>query len=197
MIRRCASQGSHICNTIRILQTTNGSLIVIGVGSYLNCEKATMRSVPIVVIGLPQIRGLIRSSIFSQRINILGRHTNGRIIALISGTLNGRKGTREDILDPFQIQNGWFVIDFPSLLVKPAQELAPGIAQSVQITIDILRLNDEGTCLQGRVAYIRAYCSGEINFLHLTKQAPFLALELQRQGLVQSIKSMWRHTPGP
>jgi hypothetical protein len=115
---------------------------------------------------------------------------------LVSGMLNGRKRTREDVLDPFQVQNGWFVIDFPSLLVKPAPELAPGIAQSVQITVEILGLNDAGTCLQGREAYVRAYCSGEIDFPYLTKKAPFIALELQRQGLVQSIKSMWRHTPG-
>ena len=107
---------------------------------------------------------------------------------LVSGTLNGRKGTREDILDPFEVQNGWFVIDFPSLLVKPAQELPPGIAQSVQITIDVLRLNDEGTCLQARVAYVREYCLNEIDFSYLTKKAPFIALELRRQDLVQSIK---------
>ena len=112
---------------------------------------------------------------------------------LVSGTLNGRKGTREDVLDPFQIQNGWFVIDFPSILVKPAQELESNIAQSVQRTIGILRLNDEGTCLQGRQAYIREYCLGEIDFPHLRKKAPFLALELQRQGLVQSIKAMMRY----
>ena len=108
----------------------------------------------------------------------------------MSGTLNGRKGIREDILDPFRIQNGWFVIDFPSLLIKPAQELEPILSQSVQITIDVLRLNDEGTCLQGRWAYVRDYCLGEIDFPHLSKKAPFIALELQRQGMVQKIKSI-------
>ena len=111
---------------------------------------------------------------------------------LVSGTLNGQKGIREDILDPFRIQNGWFVIDFPSLLVKPAQELEPVLYQSVQITIDALRLNDEGTCLQGRWAYIRDYCLSEIHFYHLSKKAPFIALELQRQGLVQKIKAIMR-----
>ena len=64
--------------------------------------------------------------------------------------------------------------------------------QSVQITIDALRLNDEGTCLQGRWAYIRDYCLSEIDFSHLSKKAPFIALELQRQGLVQKIKAIMR-----
>ncbi len=108
----------------------------------------------------------------------------------MSGPLNGRKGIREDILDPFQIQNGWFVIDFPSLFVRPAQGLAPSIAQSVQITIDVLGLNHEGTCLQGREAYLKSYCLGDIDFPYLRTKAPFVAFELQRQGLVQSIKSM-------
>jgi hypothetical protein len=109
---------------------------------------------------------------------------------LVSGTLNGRKGTQDDILDPFHIQNGWFVIDFPSLLVKPAQGLAASIAQSVQRTIDVLALNDEGTCVQGRQAYIRDYCLNYIDFTCLRTKAPFIALELQRQNLVQSIKSI-------
>src|ERR1700689_4415537 len=37
---------------------------------------------------------------------------------LVCATLNGRKGTFEDVLDPFVIQNGWFVIDFPSMLIQ-------------------------------------------------------------------------------
>lgn len=32
---------------------------------------------------------------------------------LVCATLNGRKGVHEDVLDPFEIQDGWFVIDFP------------------------------------------------------------------------------------
>src|SRR2546427_329692 len=32
---------------------------------------------------------------------------------LVCATLNGRKGIHADVLDPFHVQNGWFVIDFP------------------------------------------------------------------------------------
>jgi hypothetical protein len=31
--------------------------------------------------------------------------------------LNARKRTSTDTLDPFKVEDGWFVIDFPSLLV--------------------------------------------------------------------------------
>lgn len=111
-------------------------------------------------------------------------------LRLASGTLNGRKGTREDILDPCNIENGWFVIDFPSLLVKPASDLPPDLLAAVQRTIDVLKLNDEGTCLQGRQGYVKDYCLGQIDFLHLERKAPFVALELRRQNLVSQIKQM-------
>jgi hypothetical protein len=109
---------------------------------------------------------------------------------LVCATLNGRKGTNEDVLDPFHIQNGWFVIDFPSLQIKPAPGLDPGLTESIQKTIDRLRLNNEGTCLKSREAYIKDYCLGCITFTYLRRKAPFLGLELERQNLVTVIKEM-------
>lgn len=116
---------------------------------------------------------------------------------LVCSTLNGRKGNREDILDPFRIQNGWFILNFPSLLVRPSQDLDPSMTQQVQRTINQLGLNDEGTCLKSRVRYIDLYCqylnSNCINgvpFSFLRQEAPFIAMELERQELVESIKDM-------
>jgi hypothetical protein len=59
---------------------------------------------------------------------------------LVCATLNGRKGAFEDVLDPFVIQNGWFIIDFPSMLVKPDSDLDPVLQESVDATI--IRLED-------------------------------------------------------
>lgn len=106
---------------------------------------------------------------------------------LVCGTLNGRKGTRQ-VLDPFQIENGWFVIKFPALLVVPSEELDCVRTQEVQSTIDCLKLNDEGTCLKSRERYVLDYCTGQFPFSHLQREAPFIAAELQRQGLVEEIK---------
>lgn len=111
--------------------------------------------------------------------------TNYRYASL---KFNSRKGT-QTILDPFEIEPDSFVIDFPSLLVKPDSALFPNQKESVRNTIDVLKLNDE-TCVEARRAWVENYCKGEINFGHLQKKAPFIACELERQGLVERIRDV-------
>jgi hypothetical protein len=111
---------------------------------------------------------------------------------LVCATLNGRKGVYEDVLDPFLIQNGWFVIDFPSMLVKPHSDLEPAMAQRVWATIDRLGLNDEGTCLRSRAKWLSDYCSPNgIPFDYLRRHAPFIVAELERQDLAATIREIF------
>jgi hypothetical protein len=109
---------------------------------------------------------------------------------MMCGTLNGRKGESEDVLDPFDSIEGWFVLDFPSLLVKPAPALKPSNAAKVRKTINRLRLNDEGTCLKARARFVRDYCKGKVSFFYLESDAPFIAKELTRQNLIAEIKNI-------
>lgn len=104
----------------------------------------------------------------------------------VSARFNSRKGIHQ-ILDPFQIGEDWFVIDFASFFIKPNPELPPDIIQQVENTIRELKLNDDEDLVQERLAYVCSYCLGEISFSHLEKQAPFIARELKRQGLVEQI----------
>jgi hypothetical protein len=109
---------------------------------------------------------------------------------LMCGTLNGRKCDYEDVLDPFEITNGMFVLDFPSLLVKPSKDLNAGLQAQVKATIDRLKLNDEGTCIKARARYVKYYCRREVDFAYLKIEAPFIAFELERQGLVAEIMAI-------
>jgi hypothetical protein len=109
---------------------------------------------------------------------------------LVCGTLNGRKGDYEDVLDPFLVENGDFVLKFPSLLVVPSRNLSRSAATKVQRTIDRLALNDEGTCLKSRIKWISDYCDDHISLEHLRAHAPFIVLELERQGLILDIKAV-------
>jgi hypothetical protein len=109
---------------------------------------------------------------------------------LMCGTLNGWKSDYEDVLDPFGITNGMFVLDFPSLLVKPSKDINAGLQAQVKATIDRLKLNDEGTCIKARARYLKRYCLGEVDFPYLKSDAPFIAFELERQGLVTDIKTI-------
>jgi hypothetical protein len=104
--------------------------------------------------------------------------------------LNGRKGTYEDVLDPFTIQNGCFVLHFPSLEIRPGEGIEVDLRKQVEATIRRLGLNDEGTCLKSRFRYIEVYCKNEIAFFHLQHEAPFIAMELERQGLRDGIRDI-------
>ena len=101
---------------------------------------------------------------------------------LVCQLLNSRKGNREDILDPFRVKDEWFIIEFPTLLVKPASGLSKALTQKIKTTRDVLGLNDDATCMATRQQYVTDYCLEEINFAHLEKRAPFLAVQMKNQG---------------
>ncbi|MBI1915059.1 MAG: hypothetical protein HYS12_10030 [Planctomycetes bacterium] len=101
---------------------------------------------------------------------------------LVCQLLNSRKGDEEEILDPFVIQTGWFIIEFPTLIVKPAPGLRKALHERVKKTRDVLGLNDDATCMMMRQQFVTDYCLEEINFVHLEKRAPFLALQMKEQG---------------
>lgn len=114
--------------------------------------------------------------------------TNYRLAA---GQLNTWKST-DTILDPFIVQDGWFVMLFPSLQVVPADvsTLPTTVTQKqIQDTIDTLHLNDP-MFDRVRKGHIDVYCTFN-DFQHLLSNSPFIAKELVRQGLTQTIKSIW------
>ena len=111
---------------------------------------------------------------------------------LVCGTLNGRKGEHRDVLDPFLVNNGDFILKFPSLMVDPSPNLSRAYQSKIKRTIERLRLNDEGTCLKSRVKWVSDYCDDHISFEHLRIHAPFIALELERQTLTGNIKAVMR-----
>lgn len=97
---------------------------------------------------------------------------------------NARKGINT-ILDPFQLGTDWFILDFDTFLVKPNPCLGSEQKAAVQNTIDILKLNDDEDCVELRQDYVTWFRTGDITFAHLQRKAPFIAHELQRQGLVE------------
>jgi hypothetical protein len=109
---------------------------------------------------------------------------------LVAGILNGRKGTNNDVLDPFTIEDGWFTIDFSSLMVKPGEHLDDVQKNRVWATINRLGLNEEQTCKKSRRRYVLLYCQRKFDLDHLRDEAPFLASELVRQDLTEAIRTI-------
>ena len=108
---------------------------------------------------------------------------------LVCGVLNGRKGI-SDVLDPFELVPNRFCIRFPALLVRPCDQVQGPLLKKVEDTITVLGLNDEGSCLQRRQGFVRDYCLGWCKFDLLERDAPFLASEIRRQGLIDSLPTV-------
>jgi hypothetical protein len=109
---------------------------------------------------------------------------------LSSLRMNSNKRDFQDVLDPFLIQSGWFVLDFPSLLLKPNPALADEIKDSITITIQRLKLNSDDNCVQHRQEWLMGYCQQVFTLEHLRKMAPFTAFELERQKLLAKIATV-------
>ncbi len=105
--------------------------------------------------------------------------------------LNNRKADSTDIVDPFNISGDWFNLVFPAMLVKPKSDLTDAVKHKVQNTIRILKLNEEAM-VNLRLIYILEYCDSDITLKGLQKKAPFIARELIRQNLTETIRGMMK-----
>ena len=112
---------------------------------------------------------------------------------LVTSRLNGKKGDHQDVLDPFLIGQDWFILDFPSLIVKPNPVIDPWEQTQVTNTISRLGLNED-VCIEGRLCWLKEFCeNNDLRFLK--KYSPFVAHELERQNLVPLIAEMMRAPP--
>lgn len=111
---------------------------------------------------------------------------------LCAEKFNKYKANARDVLDPFVIQNGWFVLNFTTFLVEPAPGLPAALTNDIQATIARLRLNDDDDCVQERCNITGDYVRGDVSFTFLERNYPFIAMELTRQGMVTSIKAHHR-----
>jgi hypothetical protein len=98
---------------------------------------------------------------------------------LASSLLNARKNDFGDVLDPFEIVDGWFQLELVGFQVLPDPTLKHAIRERVQRTIDRLGLND---FRRARERDAENYWSGEISWRVLSEESPFVAKELRRQG---------------
>ncbi len=102
---------------------------------------------------------------------------------LVCSLMNARKREFEDVLDPFTIEDGWFILDLSGLQVLPNPGLDEATRQSVQATIDRLKLNDK-ECRDARANYYDDFATSRLPFDLLEEKSPFVAMELRRQGQV-------------
>jgi hypothetical protein len=89
-----------------------------------------------------------------------------------------------DVLDPFTIREGRFILDFDTFMIHPNLALSPSIKQQILATLKRLKLNIDEACVEARREWYECYSSGRMEFSTLEDKAPFVAYEARRQGLV-------------
>lgn len=108
---------------------------------------------------------------------------------LACALVNSRKGDVDAVLDPFEVEDDWFELEFVDCQVKPRTGLSVEIAEKVQDTIDKLGLS-EPECCAARREYVEAYLGQQpIPFSYVERRAPFVARELRRQKMLREGES--------
>lgn len=99
---------------------------------------------------------------------------------LVCGLMNSCKREFEDVLDPFEIDDDWFEIEFVFFQVRPAAHLDAALRKEIELTIDRLKLSGEECCTARRTAYDDwakyKHCDA-----YMERYSPFLYREAVRQ----------------
>ncbi|MCC6459123.1 MAG: hypothetical protein IT260_01555 [Saprospiraceae bacterium] len=101
----------------------------------------------------------------------------------VSARFNSRK-KQKPILDPFNIAIGTFVLNMTNFFVEVNPNIFdPRVRTLAEDTIKVLKFNLDDDLVNERAEFFFEYKKREITFAFLQKQAPFLAYEINRQGL--------------
>ncbi|WP_063747600.1 hypothetical protein [Corallococcus macrosporus] len=108
---------------------------------------------------------------------------------LACSQMNARKREFADVLDPFVVEDGWFVLNLGTFKVEPAVGLAPEVDAKVRETIERLGLDSREYQHMCR-RYFDSYWSPKVAdqpvpLWSLERDAPFLVREMRRQGRIR------------
>ena len=106
--------------------------------------------------------------------------------------MNTNKGDNENIIDPFLVQPGWFVLDFPSCLVRPGDGLEDKLRVQIENSIQVLKLNKDDGLVQERCDIMVMFSQGEVRLAFLEKRYPFLAVEIVRQAIQSTAHEIFK-----
>ena len=105
--------------------------------------------------------------------------TNYRLCAAI---INSKKSDLLNLIDPFEIETGWFELDLTTFHVVRGQTAPAAQHAKIDATLPVLNQRD---CWKEREEYVFRYRLGPTNkgidLTYLEDRAPFVARELRRQ----------------
>jgi hypothetical protein len=100
---------------------------------------------------------------------------------LTTQKMNNTKGDEINLVDPFDIVFGWFILDLNTCLIKPNETLADAEQKKITRTILVLRLNCDDDRVEYRREIIQGYIDGVFDFEFIKEKYPYIAYEIERQ----------------
>ncbi len=98
-----------------------------------------------------------------------------------SGTLNSSKRNADDtVLDPFEVGDGWFEIELPSLQMRVTQAVPDASRTKAEYTLKRLGLCDGERVIRWRQSWYTAYLSGGMTLEQLRQWAPLIAAAVEK-----------------
>lgn len=93
-----------------------------------------------------------------------------------SGTLNSSKKNADDtVLDPCQVQAGWFEILLPSLQMQVTDAVPAALRAKAEYTLKRLQLRDGERIIRWRQSWYEMYKDGQLTLDGLRQVAPLIA----------------------
>lgn len=100
-----------------------------------------------------------------------------------SSTMNSIKRTADDaVLDPYEIQNGWFEILLPSLQMRVTADVPAQYRARAEATLSLLKLRDDERLVRWRQSWYAMHVAGELSLEGLERVAPLIAAAVRKQG---------------
>lgn len=99
----------------------------------------------------------------------------------IAGSVNGSKGTHDDkVLDPFEVQNGWFEVLLPSMQLVVTPLLPRLLSARAEFTLKQLKLRNGTKVVRSRKHWYDQFKKGMLDLDGLRTHAPLVADAVQR-----------------
>lgn len=84
------------------------------------------------------------------------------------------------LVDPFEVQEGWFEVQLPSLQMVLADGILPELRARAQLMLERMHLGHDERIVRQRREWLRMYEEGELTLEGLAKKAPLIAAAVER-----------------
>ncbi len=97
-----------------------------------------------------------------------------------SGWINSSKRTKV-VLDPFEVEDGWFEILLPSLQLVISDKIPQEKRSLAEYTLEKLHLRDDERVIRQREMWYRLYLDKNLPIEILDQMAPLIARAIRKQ----------------